>query len=211
MHLAQKIDIPLFNVNPVVGKPNKRVSMFINTVHQLFKCQTSLITFLHTHNLVELITLRNHGFPNPSQDHHRRRQSAQSVSTDNSYLLVYAFPIAAPKYPSHNSSSRYITDQPLPQVTFLQLLTQTPSPNPPGDTVQAASVITSSLESNGFTPEIIDPYPTAPNVVCDAQCGGEGKSLVLNGHSKCTRCVTSGCTQEERRGDGQEMKPNFLR
>ncbi|PVH84724.1 putative acetylornithine deacetylase [Cadophora sp. DSE1049] len=67
-------------------------------------------------------------------------------------------------------------------ISFLQRLTQTPSPNPPGDTLQAASVITSFLKSHDITPEIIAPSPEAPNVVCDAECGGEGKRLVLNGH-----------------------------
>lgn len=94
-------------------------------------------------------------------------RSSEHISNENFLVVTYNFLI----------------------VKFLQLLTQTPSSNPPGDTVQAASVITPILEAHDITPEIIAPCPTAPNVVCDAQCGGEGKRLVLNVHSECLRCV----------------------
>ncbi|KAF2440486.1 putative acetylornithine deacetylase [Karstenula rhodostoma CBS 690.94] len=68
-------------------------------------------------------------------------------------------------------------------VTFLQQLIQAASPNPPGDTTEAARVITNYLTEHGVESETIAPVLHAPNVVADF-CGGRrgGQRVILNGH-----------------------------
>ncbi|KAK7180154.1 hypothetical protein DPSP01_012783 [Paraphaeosphaeria sporulosa] len=68
-------------------------------------------------------------------------------------------------------------------ITFLQQLIQAASPNPPGDTTEAARVIQDYLEDHGADSEIVAPLPHAPNVVADFRGGrGAGKRVILNGH-----------------------------
>ena len=68
-------------------------------------------------------------------------------------------------------------------ISFLQAFVQAPSPNPPGDTREAANVIASYLQSNGITPEITGPQPSMPNVVHDFTCENpHGPRLIMNGH-----------------------------
>ncbi|KAM5352876.1 hypothetical protein ACJ41O_005598 [Fusarium nematophilum] len=70
------------------------------------------------------------------------------------------------------------------QLLFLQSLVRAPSPNPPGDTFQAASVITTYLSAKDIPFEIISPQQNGqPNIVSDFQGGkGPGPRVVLNGH-----------------------------
>ncbi|TVY37301.1 Succinyl-diaminopimelate desuccinylase [Lachnellula subtilissima] len=68
-------------------------------------------------------------------------------------------------------------------VAFLQSFTQTPSPNPPGDTRAAANIIISYFRNKNIEPEIIAPQPSMPNVVSDLICGDpKGPRLIMNGH-----------------------------
>jgi succinyl-diaminopimelate desuccinylase len=68
-------------------------------------------------------------------------------------------------------------------ISFLQSLVQAPTPNPPGDTVAAAAVITTYLSQAYISPRIIAPQPHMPNVVHDFTCGdSNGPRLILNGH-----------------------------
>ncbi|KAL1611871.1 hypothetical protein SLS60_000092 [Paraconiothyrium brasiliense] len=68
-------------------------------------------------------------------------------------------------------------------VTFLQQLIRAASPNPSGDTTEAARVIKGYLLENGIKPEIVAPLSHAPNVVADFQGGkGGGQRVILNGH-----------------------------
>lgn len=70
-------------------------------------------------------------------------------------------------------------------ISFLQSFVQAPSPNPPGDTRQAAAVIQSYLASHGVTTQVIAPKEHMPNIVTDFACGtgeGDGPRLVMNGH-----------------------------
>ncbi|KAJ9195138.1 hypothetical protein DTO164E3_908 [Paecilomyces variotii] len=69
-------------------------------------------------------------------------------------------------------------------ISFLQSLAQAPSPNPPGDTRAAASVITNYLHDHNIPFEIVAPKADMPNVVSDFH-GGSGKRgprIVMNGH-----------------------------
>lgn len=91
-------------------------------------------------------------------------------------------------------------------ISFLQSFVQAPSPNPPGDTREAADMIRNYLASHGIATQIIAPQAHMPNIVCDFTCssanasasapaGGEaqadakgkgwegpGPRLILNGH-----------------------------
>lgn len=68
-------------------------------------------------------------------------------------------------------------------VRFLQSLVQAPSPNPPGDTVAAITLVQDYLSKNGITSSIIAPQPSCPNIVSDFTGGkGAGPRVILNGH-----------------------------
>lgn len=68
-------------------------------------------------------------------------------------------------------------------IAFLQQLIRAPSPNPPGNTTEAARVIERYLINHGAKPEVVAPQPYAPNVVADFQGGkGAGQRVILNGH-----------------------------
>lgn len=57
-------------------------------------------------------------------------------------------------------------------IAFLQSLIRAPSPNPPGDTRQAAAVVQAYLTSHGLHPRIIAPKAHMPNVVAEFNCSG---------------------------------------
>lgn len=72
-------------------------------------------------------------------------------------------------------------------IAFLQKFMQAPSPNPPGDTREAADVIIEYLQENGITPEIVAPQEHMPNVVHDfdgSSSGPTGKpqKVIFSGH-----------------------------
>ncbi len=57
-----------------------------------------------------------------------------------------------------------------------------PSPNPPGDTRDAAAFIAQFLDGEGVSYEIIAPQKDMPNIVAVANGNAAGRHLVLNGH-----------------------------
>lgn len=67
-------------------------------------------------------------------------------------------------------------------VAFLQSLLRAPSPNPPGDTRQAAGLVIDALRHAGFDPTIIAPQADMPNIVSSFEAPRAGRHLVLNGH-----------------------------
>lgn len=88
-----------------------------------------------------------------------------------------------------------ITADTASHITFLQSFIRAPSPNPPGDTRQAAAVIAAYLSARGIKHEVIAAKETLDNVVSDFDCGaiprddvrreqGEktGPRLIMNGH-----------------------------
>ncbi|MCC7271529.1 MAG: M20/M25/M40 family metallo-hydrolase [Alphaproteobacteria bacterium] len=78
---------------------------------------------------------------------------------------------------------RWIDDEQGAIVAFLQRFVRARSPNPPGDTLEAAAVVRAFLEENGLPFRIVAPQPTMPNFVGSFDGGaGKGKHLVLNGH-----------------------------
>ncbi|KAL1877219.1 hypothetical protein Plec18167_004908 [Paecilomyces lecythidis] len=69
-------------------------------------------------------------------------------------------------------------------ISFLQSLAQAPSPNPPGDTKAAASVVTDYLQKHNVPFEIIAPKADMPNVVSEfaGRNGNGGPRVAMNGH-----------------------------
>lgn len=70
-------------------------------------------------------------------------------------------------------------------ITFLSRFVQAKSPNPPGDTREAAAHITGFLDAADIPYRVIDPKPEFPNIVASFEGGAAGKHLVLNGHIDC--------------------------
>lgn len=70
-------------------------------------------------------------------------------------------------------------------ITFLSQFVQAKSPNPPGDTRQAAAHITGFLDAVNIPYRVIDPKPEFPNIVASFSGAAPGKHLVLNGHIDC--------------------------
>ena len=66
-------------------------------------------------------------------------------------------------------------------VNFLSGFIQAKSPNPPGDTREAAEFITKFLDENELPYRIIAPKEEMVNIVGSFEGGDEGKHLVLNG------------------------------
>lgn len=67
-------------------------------------------------------------------------------------------------------------------ISFLRGFLRAPSPNPPGDTREAAKYVTDYLDSNGIEYVVVGPDPEKPNVVSSFKTPREGKTLVMNGH-----------------------------
>jgi len=67
-------------------------------------------------------------------------------------------------------------------VRFLQAFVRQKSPNPPGDTRDAAKFITAFLEQHALPYRIISPHPEMPNIVGSFEGAKPGRHLVLNGH-----------------------------
>lgn len=67
-------------------------------------------------------------------------------------------------------------------VRFLSKFVAVPSPNPPGDTRQAAAFIHAAIESSGAPVATRTAKPDWPNVTGAFACSKPGRHLVLNGH-----------------------------
>jgi succinyl-diaminopimelate desuccinylase len=67
-------------------------------------------------------------------------------------------------------------------VAFFRAFIRCRSPNPPGDTTEAARHIGDFLRGEGLEFRVIAPQATMPNLVAAFEGIGHGKHLVLNGH-----------------------------
>jgi succinyl-diaminopimelate desuccinylase len=67
-------------------------------------------------------------------------------------------------------------------ITFIRDFVKCKSPNPPGNTVEAARHIASFLDARGIASEVVSPHPEMPNLLASTNFGKGGKHLVLNGH-----------------------------
>lgn len=70
-------------------------------------------------------------------------------------------------------------------IEFLQSFVRARSPNPPGDTREAAQVITAYLGRHDLPHRVVAPQETMPNIVGRYEGGAPGRHLVLNGHIDC--------------------------
>jgi len=67
-------------------------------------------------------------------------------------------------------------------VAFFRAFIRCKSPNPPGDTAEAAGYIGDFLRREGLAYRIIAPNEKMPNLVAAFEGGNQGKHLTLNGH-----------------------------
>src|SRR5215831_13870272 len=67
-------------------------------------------------------------------------------------------------------------------IQFLQEFVRCRSPNPPGDTRDAAGHVCRLLDAHGLAYRLIAPEPTMPNIVASFESGRPGRHLALNGH-----------------------------
>jgi succinyl-diaminopimelate desuccinylase len=70
-------------------------------------------------------------------------------------------------------------------LDFLRGFIRCPSPNPPGDTREAADHIHQLLEQHGAECRVIAPNEVMPNIVATFEAGKPGRHLALNGHIDC--------------------------
>lgn len=68
------------------------------------------------------------------------------------------------------------------QVDLLQQLTRIDTCNPPGETVEAAALVTRFLDEEGIPHRTEAPQAAMPNVISSFTGSGSGRHLVLNGH-----------------------------
>lgn len=67
-------------------------------------------------------------------------------------------------------------------VGFLRGFLRARSPNPPGDTGEAARYVTDYLDSKGVVYDVVGPDSEKPNVVSGFKTPRRGRRLILNGH-----------------------------
>lgn len=67
-------------------------------------------------------------------------------------------------------------------TAFFQGFVRIATPNPPGETREAAAYLGEFLARQGLSHRVIAPKAEWPNIVADASLGRPGRHLVLNGH-----------------------------
>jgi succinyl-diaminopimelate desuccinylase len=67
-------------------------------------------------------------------------------------------------------------------IGFLQGFVRIPTPNPPGDTREAAAYLRRFLDGHGLAHDVIAPVAAWPNIVATIEGARPGRHLVLNGH-----------------------------
>lgn len=67
-------------------------------------------------------------------------------------------------------------------IAFFQGFTRIATPNPPGETREAASYLGAFLDARDLPYQVIAPVPEWPNIVADHHFDRPGRHLVLNGH-----------------------------
>ena len=67
-------------------------------------------------------------------------------------------------------------------IDFLRGFIRCASPNPPGNTLEAAAYIRKLLDARGVSYRVIAPQETMPNLVATFDAGKQGRHLALNGH-----------------------------
>ena len=81
-----------------------------------------------------------------------------------------------------DSLARWVDDERERIIAFLQAFIRCRSPNPPGDTTEAARHIMDFLRNEELEFRVIAPEATMPNLIAAFDGARGGKHLVLNGH-----------------------------
>jgi succinyl-diaminopimelate desuccinylase len=81
-------------------------------------------------------------------------------------------------------------------IGFLRAFIRCASPNPPGDTREAAAHVLKLLDARGIAYRIIAPQQTMPNIVATFEGGKPGRHLALNGHIDVFPVDSTGWTQD---------------
>lgn len=81
-------------------------------------------------------------------------------------------------------------------IGFLRGFIRCASPNPPGDTREAAAHILKLLDARDIAYRIIAPQQTMPNIVATFAGGKPGRHLALNGHIDVFPVDSTGWTQD---------------
>ena len=68
------------------------------------------------------------------------------------------------------------------QLAFLQAFTRIDTCNPPGDTREAAGLVSAFLDEEGIPSRNEAPQETMPNLISSFEGERAGRHLVLNGH-----------------------------
>ena len=89
-------------------------------------------------------------------------------------------------------------------VSFLSRLTRAQSPNPPGDTREAAQVVAGLLEAHGIEHRVVALDPLMPNVMATFEGSSPGQHVVLNGHLDVFPCDPHGWTVDPWGGEVRE-------
>jgi succinyl-diaminopimelate desuccinylase len=76
-------------------------------------------------------------------------------------------------------------------IEFLRGFIRCASPNPPGDTREAAAHIRKLLDRHRIAYRVIAPQETMPNIVATFAGGESGRHLALNGHIDVFPLVTA--------------------
>ena len=81
-------------------------------------------------------------------------------------------------------------------IGFLRAFIRCASPNPPGDTREAAAHVLKLLDERGIAYRVIAPQETMPNIVATFAAGKPGRHLALNGHIDVFPVDSTGWTQD---------------
>jgi succinyl-diaminopimelate desuccinylase len=81
-------------------------------------------------------------------------------------------------------------------IEFLRGFIRCASPNPPGDTREAAAFIRKLLDRHNVAYRVIAPQETMPNIVATFAGGKPGRHLALNGHIDVFPVDSEGWTQD---------------
>jgi succinyl-diaminopimelate desuccinylase len=81
-----------------------------------------------------------------------------------------------------DSLAQWVDDERERIISFLQAFIRCSSPNPPGDTTEAARHIMDFLRNEGLEFRVVAPEATMPNLIAAFDGARGGKHLVLNGH-----------------------------
>jgi len=77
---------------------------------------------------------------------------------------------------------RFIDEDREELIQFFSNFIRAKTPNPPGDTSEAAALISKFLSTKKLPFKVISPHSKMPNIVGSFECGRPGRHLVLNGH-----------------------------